>query len=73
MNGRGVHNIETNRLFWYRLNFNCSVCIGSAAPDALDMASWDPEARELGAPLRLLFGSVERPRGAPRQRLVWRL
>jgi len=60
MNGRDVHNVETNGLFWYRLNFNCSVCIESAAPDALDTASWDPEARELGAPLRLLFGGLSR-------------
>ena len=34
--------------------------IESATLGALDMASWDPEARELGVPLRLLFGGLSR-------------
>jgi len=45
------------------------VYIESATPGALDMATWDPEARELGVPLSLR-GSVKKPREALRRRLV---
>jgi L-alanine-DL-glutamate epimerase-like enolase superfamily enzyme len=38
------------------------VYIESATPGALDMATWDPEARELGVPLSLLFGDLSRSR-----------
>jgi len=63
MRGRDVHNVEANRLFWYRLDFNYSVSIESAAAlSAFDMASWDIIGRELGAPLYLLFGGLSRSR-----------
>ncbi len=61
MRGRDVHNVEANRSFWYKLDFNYSISLESvAALSAFDMASWDIIGRELGAPLHLLFGGLTR-------------
>ena len=63
MKGRDVHNVESNRALWYKLDFNHAISLESvAALSAFDMASWDIIGRELGAPLHMFFGGLTRDR-----------
>ncbi len=61
MKGRSIFDLESNRMEWYRQDFNSSISLeSSSAISALDIACWDIIGKKLSLPVHLLLGGKVR-------------
>jgi len=61
MKGRDPFSFESNRLEWYKQDFNSSISLeSSSAMSAIDIACWDILGKKLGQPIYALLGGKTR-------------
>lgn len=61
MKGRDPFDLESNRLEWYKQDFNSSISLeSSSAMSAVDIACWDIIGKKVGLPVHMLLGGKVR-------------